>query len=162
MGLGFVVIEVVLPTYNGAAFLEAQLASIDAQTLRPQRVIIRDDGSQDGTPALLRQLQKRYGNWLVLLDSRGNLGCVGNINCLLSATRAPYVALADQDDLWHPDKLASSLRLMEWFEASHGNDYPLLVHADLNLIDTNGHSLGRTYFENQGLNPNAQASTIFC
>ena len=153
MGLGLVVIEVVLPTYNGAAFLEAQLASIDAQTLRPQRVIIRDDGSQDGTPALLRQLQKRYGNWLVLLDSRGNLGCVGNINCLLSATRAPYVALADQDDLWHPDKLASSLRLMEWVEASHGNDYPLLVHADLNLIDTNGHSLGRTYFENQGLHP---------
>ena len=153
MGLGFVVIEVVLPTYNGAAFLEAQLASIDAQTLRPQRVIIRDDGSQDGTLALLSQLQKRYGNWLVLLDSRGNLGCVGNINCLLSASRAPYVALADQDDLWHPDKLASSLRLMEWLEASHGNDYPLLVHTDLNLIDTNGHSLGRTYFENQGLKP---------
>ena len=153
MGLGLVVIEVVLPTYNGAAFLEAQLASIAAQTLRPQRVIIRDDGSQDGTLALLSQLQKRYGNWLVLLDSRGNLGCAGNINCLLSATRAPYVALADQDDLWHPDKLASSLRLMEWLEWSHGNDYPLLVHTDLNLIDTNGHSLGRTYFEKQGLKP---------
>ena len=52
MGLGFVVIEVVLPTYNGAAFLEAQLASIDAQTLQPQRVIIRDDGSQDGTSSV--------------------------------------------------------------------------------------------------------------
>ena len=54
MGLGALVIEVVLPTYNGAAYLQEQVASIHQQTLRPQRLLVRDDGSSDGTQALLR------------------------------------------------------------------------------------------------------------
>ena len=53
MGLGAVVssttIEVVLPIYNGVSYLQAQLASIDAQSLRPTRVLLRDYGSRDGT-----------------------------------------------------------------------------------------------------------------
>ena len=65
MGLGAVVtsalIEVVLPTYNGAPYLEAQLASIDAQSLRPSRVLLRDDGSNDGTQQWIYRLQERYG-----------------------------------------------------------------------------------------------------
>ena len=122
MGLGAVVsstaIEVVLPTYNGSAYLEAQLASIYAQTVCPERVILRDDGSSDGTQALIQQLQKRYGSWLQVLPSDENLGCNANVNRLLEATTAPYVALADQDDLWLPQKLENSLALMQQLEVS--------------------------------------------
>ena len=61
MGLGALVIEVVLPTYNGVAYLQEQVASIHQQTLRPQRLLVRDDGSTDGTQELLLLLKTEYG-----------------------------------------------------------------------------------------------------
>ena len=153
MGLGAVVspIEVVLPTYNGAAHLQEQVESIAAQTLRPQRLLLRDDGSSDRTPALLSELQRRHGGWLELLPADGNLGCCANVNRLLEHTTAPYVALADQDDIWHPDKLERSLELMRQLEQRQGADQPLLVHSDLELVDGAGEPLGCTYLQRQRL-----------
>ena len=157
MGLGAVVsaaaIEVVLPTYNGAAYLEAQLASIYVQTLCPERVLLRDDGSSDGTAALIAQLQERYGAWLQVLPADGNLGCTANVNRLLEASSAPYVALADQDDLWLPQKLEQALALMQQLEALHGAATPLLVHSDLELVDGQAQPLGSRYLQRQRLDP---------
>jgi hypothetical protein len=146
-------IDVVLPTYNGAAYLEAQLASIQAQTLRPSRVLLRDDGSSDGTADLIAQLQQRYGAWLQVLPPDGNLGCTANVNRLLEASSAPYVALADQDDLWLPQKLEQALALMQQLEGLHGADTPLLVHSDLELVDGQAQPLGSRYLQRQRLDP---------
>lgn len=162
MGLGAVVtaaqpIEVVLPTYNGLPYLEAQLASIYSQTLRPSQVLLRDDGSTDGTPELIQQLQERYGGWLQVLPHDGNLGCVANVNCLLEATSAPYVALADQDDCWLPQKLEQGMSLMHQLEACFGADVPLLVHSDLELVDAQARRRGCHYLEHQCLDPRRTA-----
>ena len=157
MGLGPVVrtssIEVVLPTYNGVAYLEAQLASIHTQTCPPARVLLRDDGSSDGTQTLIHQLQQCYGAWLQVLPADGNLGCTANVNRLLEATTAPYVALADQDDIWLPHKLGDALALMQQLEDRHGNTSPLLVHGDLELVDAAGERLGCRYMRRQRLDP---------
>ena len=150
--MGALVIEVVLPTYNGAAYLAEQVASIYWQTLRPQRLLVRDDGSTDGTLKLIQLLEQRYGEWMRVLSSDGNLGCIGNINRLLSATTAPYVALADQDDVWLSHKLERSLELLQGLEAACGVELPLLVHSDLELMDEAGTSLRTTYFQLQHLN----------
>lgn len=147
------IIEVVLPTYNGVNYLEAQLASIDAQSLRPARVLLRDDGSSDGTPELIERLQERYSSWLEVLPADGNLGCTANVNRLLEATVASYVALADQDDLWLPCKLEASLALLLRLEACHGASTPLLVHSDLQLADAQGRPMPLTYWQSQGLDP---------
>lgn len=146
-------IEVVLPTYNGVLYLEVQLASIHAQILRPARVLLRDDGSSDGTPALIARLQARYGAWLQVLPADGNLGCTANVNRLLQATTAPYVALADQDDLWLPQKLEQALARMQQLEARHGANTPLLVHSDLELVDGQAQPLGCRYLQRQRLDP---------
>ena len=143
----------VLPTYNGAPYLEAQLASIHAQILRPTRVLLRDDGSSDGTQDLIAQLQARYGAWLQVLPSDGNLGCTANVNRLLEATTAPYVALADQDDLWLPQKLEQALALLQQLEALHGPETPLMVHSDLELVDAQAQLLGCRYLQHQRLDP---------
>ena len=153
MGLGALVIEVVLPTYNGAAYLRQQVASIDQQTLRPQRLLVRDDGSADGTAELLVSLKREYGGWLELLPSDGNLGCTANVNRLLEATKAPYVALADQDDVWLPHKLEASLALLKQLERCQGEQTSLLVHSDLELVDGDGTLLGCTYLQRQRLDP---------
>jgi len=148
-----VLIEVVLPTYNGAPYLEEQLASIHAQSLRPTRVLLRDDGSTDDTQRLIHGLQERYGTWLQVLPTDGNLGCTANVNRLLQATIAPYVALADQDDLWLPQKLEQALALMQRLEARHGASMALLVHSDLELMDEQGVPLGCNYLQRQCLDP---------
>lgn len=146
-------IEVVLPTFNGAAYLEQQVASIDAQTLRPLRLLIRDDGSSDGTLELLERLEERYGPWLVRLPTDRNLGCSANVNRLLEATTAAYVALADQDDVWLPHKLERSWAVLRHGEARLGEHVALLVHSDLTLVDSCGASLGCTYLQRQRLDP---------
>jgi len=148
---------VVLPTYNGVAYLEAQLASIHVQTLRPARVLLRDDGSSDGTVALISQLQRRYGAWLELLPANGNLGCAANVSWLLEATTAPYVALADQDDLWLPRKLEQALAVIQRLEARLGSETPLLVHSDLELVDGQAQLLGCRYWHHQRLDPQRTA-----
>ena len=146
-------IEVVLPTYNGVSYLEEQLASIYAQSLRPWRVLIRDDGSTDGTQELIEFLQVTYGSWLQVLPADGNLGCVANVSRLLEATQSSYVALADQDDIWQYDKLKVSLRFLQKLEQKYGVDTALLVHSDLELMNSEGMLLGCRYFHRQRLDP---------
>ena len=153
MGLGTLVIEVVLPTYNGAAYLREQVSSIYKQTLRPVRLIVRDDDSTDGTPQLLIELQQKYGPWLVLLPTECNLGCVANVNRLLQYTSAPYVALSDQDDIWLPYKLEHSFQALQQLETFYGCDTPLLIHSDLELINSDGSRIGSTYWSHQRLDP---------
>jgi glycosyltransferase involved in cell wall biosynthesis len=150
-------IEVILPTYNGACYLEAQVASIHSQTMRPEKLLIRDDSSSDSTPWLLNRLQNHYGEWIELLPGEGNLGCTQNVNLLLASTKASYIALADQDDIWLPDKLEQSLGVMRLHEERHGETMPLLVHSDLELINAAGTSLSCNYFQRQRLDPKRTA-----
>ena len=109
VGVDFMVnnefIEVVMPTYNGANFVEEQIDSIYRQTLRPSRLLVRDDNSNDGTKEILERLSDSYGPWLYLLPSYSNVGCTSSIDLLLRATTSPYVAFSDQDDVWLPEKL---------------------------------------------------------
>lgn len=146
-------IEVVLPAYNGAKFLEAQVESIHGQSLRPQRLIVRDDGSMDNTIEVLSSLQERYGSWLMVMHIDAHLGILSSMNQLLLASNAPYIAMADQDDVWHVDKLERSMKLMHQLEARYGCSMPLLTHSDLDLVDQWGAKLGVTYLQRQHLDP---------
>ena len=49
-----------IPAYNSEQFLSATVASVFAQTVQPDEVIVVDDGSTDGTPALLQSLREVY------------------------------------------------------------------------------------------------------
>ena len=158
VGLGAVVmasgsIDVILPTYNGVRFLREQVASIAQQTMRPRMLLVRDDGSTDGTQELIRELIGVYGAWLKVLPGDENLGCTGNVNQLLEATSAPYVALADQDDVWLPNKLEIAYQELCAVESVHGPHAPALVHTDLKLVDANLNDLGTTYLQKQRLHP---------
>jgi glycosyltransferase involved in cell wall biosynthesis len=157
MGLAAVVraeVEVVMAVCNGEPWLEQQVASVAAQTHPPQRLLVLNDGSVDGCSALLSQLEARYAGWLQQLPPQPagqSRGCVVSFGRLLAATTAPYVALADQDDLWDRDKLARALALLQTEEARGGRDQPLLVHSDARLIDATGRPLHSSWWRQQGL-----------
>lgn len=97
---------VVMSTFNGEKHLPEQIASVLSQTnLGSLRLLIRDDGSTDATTRWLRELDDDRVE--VVLGE--NLGVKASFLRLLRDARRrrwDYLALADQDDVWHADKLA--------------------------------------------------------
>lgn len=129
-------IDILLATYNGARFLPEQLASLAAQTHSNWRVILRDDGSSDGSEQIVRRWARAGGHDLVVLeDGRRNLGAKGNFAALLEASDAPYFACCDQDDVWLPDKLALMLARLREAEAGLPAGTPVLAYSDLQVVD---------------------------
>lgn len=103
-------IGVIVPCYNGAAFVAQTLESVLAQTANVELVVV-DDGSTDATPALL----ERYGPRITVVRHQGgvNRGLSASRNLGIQHTTAPYLSFLDADDLWHPDKLAIEARVMD-------------------------------------------------
>lgn len=129
-------IDILLATYNGARFLPEQLQSLLDQTHRDWRLIVRDDGSTDGSLELVKDWAAQNGvNLKVLDDGLGNLGACGSFGKLLEATDAPYFACCDQDDVWLPAKLESMLKALRQAEATSGTDTPLLAYSDLVVVN---------------------------
>jgi glycosyltransferase involved in cell wall biosynthesis len=161
MGLGAVVkaYEVLMATCNGERFLDQQMASILGQTVLPERLLVADDHSSDQTLQRLQHWRERSPVPIAVLLPSGSerLGSCRNFERLLQASSAAYVMLADQDDLWDADKAERLLHQMALLEQRWGVERPLLVHADLRLIDAEGHPLGPSFHRLQGLQPTRQA-----
>ncbi len=101
-------ITVLMSTYNGERFLAEQLASIYAQVGVDVRVVVRDDGSTDGTLALL---QKEQEAGRLTYYTGENMGPARSFMQLLKdAPLSDFYAVADHDDRWHPDKLSAAVR----------------------------------------------------
>lgn len=151
-------VVIVLATYQGAAWLEEQVRSLQAQDHAGWRLLARDDGSTDATPALLARLAREEPR-LTVLDAPGHLGVVGSFGALLEAARlagADYVLPCDQDDVWHPGRLSRALSLMSRLEARHGRATPLLVHSDLEVVDAALRPLHPSFLAFQGLRHEAR------
>ena len=118
-------VDVLLATYNGAKYLEAQLDSILAQTHQAFRILVSDDGSSDATPQILQRYQERLGERLVLVPNpSAGSGVVRNFGNLMQASLddgvAQWAVFADQDDVWLPEKIASLWSEMVRIEGGGG------------------------------------------
>ena len=102
-------ISCIVPVFNGERYLGEALESILAQSYRPLEVLVADDGPTDATAAVAA----RYGEQVRYL-CQPTAGPAAARNLGLSAAGGEFVAFLDQDDLWHPEKLA---RQMSRFQA---------------------------------------------
>jgi len=105
-------VAIVLSTFNGEAFLQAQLDSLLVQTLAGWTLYWRDDGSSDGTVAIMRAFMDGPGAGccVAVPGPPGRMGATASFMALLRAAAASdpdVVAFADQDDVWLPEKLAA-------------------------------------------------------
>ena len=136
-------IDILLPTWNGERFLQAQLASLLTQHGVSVRILVHDDASDDGTWRLAQTCAARHRN--IVLHTGPHVGVVGNVSRLLELSehenRAGYFALCDQDDIWYPHKLARSMQAMRQLERRCGTGRPLLVCADARCVDAQGRPL---------------------
>lgn len=100
-------ISVALSVYNGERFLTQAIESVLAQTFGDFEFLILDDGSRDGTPAIIADHAARDARIRPIV--RENRGLVASLNQLLAEARAPLVARMDADDLCLPDRLTRQL-----------------------------------------------------
>ena len=147
-------VDVLMATYNGARFLDQQIRSIQRQSHRNFRLLVRDDGSSDDTPALLREYRGRRPEQIVLIEHLSErLGPAGSFSALLQQSHADYVMFCDQDDVWLPDRIERTLRRMKQIERRHGPRQPILVHTDLVVADESLLTLGDSFWKYQRLDP---------
>jgi glycosyltransferase involved in cell wall biosynthesis len=104
-------VSVIMPAYDSAAFLEEAAASVLAQGHRPLELLIVDDGSRDGTPRLIAELQRRHPE-TVRGFRQDNRGPYPARNLGLRHAKGALIAFLDADDYWDPtflDRLTARL-----------------------------------------------------
>jgi Glycosyl transferase family 2 len=116
-------------TYNGALYLREQLDSIASQTRLPDELVVCDDGSTDGTRAVLEGFAAAAPFPVRIHVNPTQLGTPKNFERAIGLAAGDIVALADQDDIWYPPKLE---RLEQEFVRSERIG---LVFSDADVVD---------------------------
>ncbi|MBL7982740.1 MAG: glycosyltransferase [Flavobacteriales bacterium] len=109
-------VTVLLPVYNAAPFLRATLDSILHQRFSDFEILAMDDGSTDGSLAILSSYTDPR---LRVVAHERNKGLIATLNEGIEAARGTYIARMDADDLMHPDRLAQ--------QVAHLDAHPELV-----------------------------------
>lgn len=119
-------VNVLMSTYNGERFIKEQIETILAQRGVDVKLTVRDDGSTDGTHAIL----DGYGETIDWHAGK-NLGPAQSFMALLrEAEEADFYAFADQDDYWMPGKLSTATNMM-----CDDKDVPALYFSRTQLTD---------------------------
>lgn len=134
-------VAILLCTYNGEQYIREQVESIIGQTHTNWSLWVSDDGSRDRTLDIIRECMS--GSMQLLSIRRGpsvNSSC--NFMSLIYAEdiQADYFAFCDQDDIWHPDKIA---RALKWHTSVSANE-PNLYGGRTHLVDADGVSIGES------------------
>lgn len=98
-------VSIAMATYNGARYLEEQLASFVAQARLPDELVVSDDGSVDATLDILQQFAERSPFPVRIHRNHESLGYARNFNKALLHCSGDLILLSDQDDYWLPDKI---------------------------------------------------------
>ena len=128
-------VSVAMATFNGGRFLARQLASIAEQTMRPQEIVVCDDGSTDNTLEIIESFSKTCGIPVRLERNEVRLGYADNFMKAAGLTSSRYISFADQDDYWYPTKIDKSIRALIENNA-------MLVSHHVRMIDCYEKSLG--------------------
>lgn len=107
---------ILLAACNGAAWLPAQLDSVAAQTFHGWDMLAGDDGSADDSAAILRDFADRVrpgGHDVAVIEGPRAGGAAHFLTLLTRAPTADWIAFADQDDVWLPEKLARAVERLD-------------------------------------------------
>lgn len=130
-------ISVCMATYNGEKYIEEQLLSILHQNRQPDEVIICDDCSADGTVEKIRDFIAQNGladRWR-LFQNKENKGYPGNFYYAMGLCRGDIVFLADQDDIWSPQKLEVMGKILE------KHPHIAVLSCTMGIVDAQGREL---------------------
>lgn len=128
-------VSVCMATYNGEKYIKAQIESILRQLGDTDELVISDDGSTDKTVSIIKDINDPR----ICLYQSTHLGVVRNFESALKACRGEYIFLSDQDDLWTPNKILKSLKILQ-------KGY-MLVMSDCQFINDDSETTAETFFK---------------
>ncbi|WP_310992285.1 glycosyltransferase family 2 protein [Aequorivita marina] len=105
-------VSVILPIYNGEKTLEETIKSLKDQTYQDFELVACIDGTEDGSEDIL-ELYREHFPRLTILKNEKNLGLGPTMNRLVAHTSGEYIAVAEQDDYYYPDRLQLQVALLD-------------------------------------------------
>jgi glycosyltransferase involved in cell wall biosynthesis len=114
-------VSVIVPAYNAERFIEQTLRSVINQTYRNLEIIVVDDGSQDATAEIVRQLGQQ--DHRIRCFQQRNSGVAAARNLGIQQAQGTLIAPLDADDLWHPQNLEKQVECLLQAPASVGAVY---------------------------------------
>lgn len=127
-------LSICIPTYNGALYIEEQLLSILQQINFNTEIIISDDHSTDNT---IQKILELKDSRIKIFINDGVKGPVYNTENALKQAKGDLIFLADQDDIWYPEKISVMIPLLELYD---------LVVSDATVIDQTGNIINPSFF----------------
>ncbi len=115
-------VSVIVPAYRAASTIRRALMSVAGQTIKPDEVIVVDDGSDDGTHEAALACRDDMAGMELKVIRQPNMGAGAARNRAIKEATRPILAFLDADDEWLPEKLERSLARME------GTDHVLVAH----------------------------------
>jgi len=108
-------ITVIITTYNSAFFITNTITSIINQSLKPNKIIVIDDNSDDLKilKKIIKKIKNKNFNNIELISNSKNMGPGFNRNLAWSFCKTTFIAFCDDDDYWHKDKLKYQIQIFE-------------------------------------------------
>ena len=148
--------DILLAAYNGERFGPALLESLLSQTFQDFQLIVRDDGSNDGTLQMLQDYAPRFGGRMKILTCGSPTGSAkGNFSILINQSESEYIMFADIDDVWLPTKVDDTIRLLREAEAECEEDTPIYVFTDVTPVNTDLVPVQDSYWKYKKIDPRA-------
>lgn len=142
-------VSVIIPNYNGIAYLDGVLSTLERQTMKNYEVILVDNGSTDGSSAFV---MANYP-WVHLIELPDNFGFCGAVNVGIRASRAPYVLLLNNDTEVEPDFLEEMVAAIRRHKKAFSCAARMVQFHDRDKLDDAGNyycALGWSYARGKG------------
>ncbi len=137
-------VSIAMTTYNGERYLRQQLDSLLAQDYENFEILVADDGSSDGTLAILEEYAAAQK--ISFYQNPKNLGYIKNFEQVIAHSQGQYIALCDQDDIWYPQKIRITLEKLI-------HDNALLCYCDADLVNHRAEAIGNNLLSHSRIGP---------
>lgn len=127
-------VSVVIPNFNGLAYLEGVLSSLERQSMKNFEVILVDNGSTDGSCAFVAS---QY-SWVHIIELSDNFGFSRAVNEGIRAARAPYVLLLNNDTEVEPDFLKEMVEGIQRHKKAFSCQAKMIQFHDRDKMDDGG------------------------
>ena len=145
-------VAIVMATYNGEKYISEQIDSLLLQTHTDWTLYIHDDNSTDDTIDIVREYASKYQNKIIYIDDDVSYnGAATNFLGTLKIVNTngfDYFMFCDQDDVWLDNKIELSVDII----SAQSNQYPLLLHTDLKIVDKKLNIISESMWKYQKIN----------
>ena len=118
-------ISVCIATYNGERFIREQIDSILRQLSSDDEIIVSDDGSTDDTISIINSIDDKR---IRIIEGPSKHSPTQNFECAMKEAKGDYIFLADQDDVWKPNKVEVCIKWLQNYDC---------VVSDAEVTDSN-------------------------